>query len=313
MRGIKLTAAILLLICLIAGLSGCGRIVEDAPTQLSYYSTVFPLHALTQKLTEDIPEISAHCLIQPQDGCWRSYAFSDWDLYTLAYGADVVVSCGRGLESFSSELQAQADTRYVLIEALYGLDLLGNDAGSDEYESHFDGPNPHLYMSAHGAMHIAESLAASLSTIDAAHADVYNGKLDQVLNQLNEVAEEAEACRASCAGRPCAVMNESLMYTAEECGLDVSVIVRRESGEMLGSDALDKCIANLKAAEITGVLIERQAPRALIEALTEAGFDVVRLDTMTTQAADADAWDVYIGALSSNIRIIAEHAAAWSH
>ena len=68
-------------------------------------ATFPPFYALTALLTDGIDGLQLSCLVQPQDGCLRDYALSDWDLYTLA-SADIIIAGGRGLESFESTLQS---------------------------------------------------------------------------------------------------------------------------------------------------------------------------------------------------------------
>ena len=96
------TLLALLLTLLLVSISGCVRLVPESESvdEISIYASFYPLYALTELIVRDVPGIQAHCLVQPQDGCLRSYALSDWDLYLLVSAPDVVVIGGRGLESY---------------------------------------------------------------------------------------------------------------------------------------------------------------------------------------------------------------------
>ena len=61
---IRLTAA--LLIAALA-LAGCGPLVSDDERELTVYASFYPIYALTEALTRDVPRMSVHCLVQPQD------------------------------------------------------------------------------------------------------------------------------------------------------------------------------------------------------------------------------------------------------
>lgn len=118
----------LLLAALAIMLSACAPLVESAETQRTWqiYATFYPIYALTSLVTEDIEALETHCLVQPQDGCLRDYALSEWDLYMLLQ-ADVVVSGGRGLESFESTLQSLGDNGPVVVFANYNYELYNQD------------------------------------------------------------------------------------------------------------------------------------------------------------------------------------------
>ena len=74
---------LLLLAALALTMSACAPLVEEAPEEAQIYATFYPFYALTALLTEDIEGLRLSCLVQPQDGCLRDYALSDWDLYLL--------------------------------------------------------------------------------------------------------------------------------------------------------------------------------------------------------------------------------------
>ena len=118
-------------------LSGCAPIVEDAPQNLSIYATFYPIYALAGMVLQDVPGIELHCLVQPQDGCLRSYELSDWDIYLLGYSADAILAAGNGLEGDSDTLQKMAESSIPLVEVMYGMELYLNDRAEADEDSHF--------------------------------------------------------------------------------------------------------------------------------------------------------------------------------
>ena len=158
------------LLMLALALTGCAPLVEDGPEPLTVYATFYPVYALVEPLTEGVPDLTLKCLVQPQDGCLRSYSLSDWDLYLLA-SADAVIAGGRGLESFESMLFGMGEKGPAVSALLYNLELQNSTREShdaSQEDSHLTGPNPHLYMSVDGAKRIVESAAAMLQTLDRA-------------------------------------------------------------------------------------------------------------------------------------------------
>ena len=289
-----------LVLCLV----GCRPLVEDAPKALSLYATFYPIYALTDAVARDVPDMELHCLVQPQDGCLRSYQLSDWDLYLLAAGADAVVMGGRGLESFESALFAWGDRGPAVSAVLYNLELYNQqDTASGEQESHLSGANPHLYMSLEGAAQIVDSISATLISLDPDYGELYIQNTESARDQLTALLADQRETLAPLTGRPVILMNEALIYTVQDYGLAVADWIDRESGEGIGDRELEALLARLSGSEAKVVLIERQAPQALVEALERAGFAVARLDVMSTHR-EGEGFDTYLEIQRENAQSI---------
>jgi len=300
------TAAMILVALML--LTGCSPIVEQQKENTSVYATFYPLYALTSMIADGAENVEAHCLVQPQDDCLRSYQLSDWDLYLLAYSADAVISAGSGLEGFSDKLKVMGETSLPVAEVMPGLDLYQTDGLVDE-ENHFSGAIPHLYMSVEGAEQIAERIEGSLSLLSEQNADTFEQNLVAFKNRLIEIRDEIKKQTEVCIGKSAAVLHEALFYTARDCGLEIAGWYERESGEMLSGAGLDDCLNMLRDCGAEIVLLEKQAPSALVKMLEEAGYTVVRLDIMST-LTESDGAEAYLEVLRSNALAVAEACSA---
>ena len=296
---------IALAIALVLLLSACSPIVEEAPQRLTLYTTFYPIYALTEMIVRDVPDLELHCLVQPQDGCLRSYRLSDWDLYMLSYSADAVISGGYGLENFSDVLEMLSESQLSLIEVLCDLPLYRGSENDSEDASHFDGSNPHLYMSIEGTIQMLHNLATALSVIDQRFADQYAANLETAIVELEALKAAFYEQTLVCNGKKAAVMNEALIYVAQDCQMDIVATIQRESGMDLYDDELGKCIAELDESGAEIVLIEQQAPKPLTDALETAGFSVVRLDILSTHS-ETDGSQGYFDAQIHNMQALAD-------
>lgn len=296
----------LFLLLLALTMSACAPLVGEAPQESQIYATFYPFYALTSLLTEDIEGLRLSCLVQPQDGCLRDYALSDWDLYLLS-GADLVIAGGRGLESFESTLQSLGASGPVVALTLYNTELYGQgeEAADGEEDDHFTGANPHLYMGIDGAKYILEGAASALAELYPQHAEaVFSNmqageeRLDALETQMRSVAADAEGGRVI-------IMNEALVYTAEELGLEIAGSYARESGQPLYEGDVEDCLEQLAAMDARVALVEKQAPSSLTETLEKAGYIVARLDVLSTCRADMGA-EGYFAAQEENARAVAE-------
>jgi len=156
-------------------LSGCAPVVKesDVPEDFGIYASFLPVYMLLDLIIdEDIPGMNLHLLIQPQDGCMRSYALSDWDQYVLM-NADAVILIGNGFESFDAYREAVM-TRNDMQKAEkavrdHGEKLRSASDRCAELESRLEGKKP-----------------VDISLVNAAHAEVtakWNG-LDRAVREL---------------------------------------------------------------------------------------------------------------------------------
>ena len=258
---------------------------QEEEGRKSIAATFYPLYAIALNLVKDVPDLSLSCLIQPQDGCLRSYSLSEWDYLILA-SQDAVICGGRGLESFSGTLSAMQDGP-IVITCLQGQ-TLKNDGEAQDEESHLAGENPFLFLSAGGAMSIASTLAYSLIEIDPDYADTYRANLTEYLSRLDALAAEMAETMASVPSRRVALMNEGLSYLADQLALNVAVQIDHEPGVAVEDNDLDSVLSQLKEAQAEVVLLESQAPMHLVEDLQAAGYRVALIDILSAHAADGD-------------------------
>lgn len=297
-KAISAICAIILLL-----LTGCSPIVENVPPTTEVYATFYPIYALTQLIADGAENTEIHCLVQPQDECLRSYSLSDWDLYMLAYSADGVISSGNGLESFEEKLREMGETVFPVAEVMSGLAMEHFEDVFEDADSHFAGDNPHLYMSLNSVDAILDNIAGSLSILDASNAEIYEANRLTAQQKFDNLRAYISKQTEVCEGIRTAVLHEALLYPAFECGLDITASFERENGEMLYSGSLEECLNKLSEQEVQLVLIERQAPKALVDTLEGNGYAVALLDVMST-LQESDGADGYIETLKSNAQTI---------
>ena len=280
------------LMCLLAMLllTGCHPLMEgEDALERKYVSTTFyPLYSLAVNIVKDVPALSLSCLTQPQDGCIRSYELSDWDYQTLM-AQDAVIFAGRGLESFEGTL-TQLTNGPILLSALEGASLRNEDSGEsdDENTSHFIGENPWSFLSVAGAMEISIAVAGDMAVIDELFAEKYHENLTEYLARLETLISQMSDILARAPYRKVAVLHEGLTYFAGQFSLNMVCIYPREPGSDLIDNDLDALLEALAQSGAEAVLIEEQAPSALVNALEAAGYPVARLDTLTAHRADGD-------------------------
>ena len=278
------TLAALLALCLMLG--GCAKRPQEPADGTKYVSaSVYPLYVLALNVTAGVPDLSLSCLVQPQDGCLRSYQLSEWDAANLA-AQDAVILGGRGLESFADAVNSLAAGPIVLT-CMSGMTLLSGDEADGE--SHLAGELPYPYLSTAGAGRIASTLAYSFIEIDPDYAALYERNLDRFLTRLDALTAEMADALSAAPAKKMAVMAEGALYFADQFALPVAAQIDHEPGVEPGDNELEDILTTLEGSGAQVVLLERQAPEHLVQALTEAGYAVALFDLMTTHMADGNA------------------------
>ena len=295
-----------LLTALAVLLAGCKPVVEQLEEETHIYASFYPIYALSSLVLDGVSGVRLTCLVQPQDGCLRSYEISDWDLHLIAYDADAVIIGGRGLESFEDMLFSLGDSGPALITAMYSLTLYNesDDTEITEESSHLDGANPYYYMSVSGAGKMVENIAAGLKALLPEKADQIAQNALEAQEKLYELEKSAAQICAAVQGEKVILLNEAMIYPAIEYGLTVDYWYDRESSDTLYGDSLDNLLNELSQCEARVILIEKQAPAELTRALTDAGYSIALIDTMTAYSLDFEA-DSYVQAQLNNARAIA--------
>ncbi len=305
----KRLISLLLLLALCGSLSSCthkeAASTAQEPERISIYATFYPIYALTEMITKDVPDVSLYCLVQPQDGCLRDYRLSDWDLALLARSADAVIAGGRGLESFESSLTNLGESGPAVSSLMVNMELEKVTAVNvnEDSDSHWSDSNPFIYMDVDGAIELCQRIAAHMGTLDPKYQAQYNENYESARARLETLKSDMLASAGDCAGTQVIVMNEALVYTAKMFDLHVQMCYARESGEDITGEDLNNCLETLAGCEARLILIEKQAPIALCTALEEAGYQLVKLDILSTGKA-SDGSDGYFNAQLTNAKAI---------
>lgn len=278
-------------------LTSCVSYQTDTPLPKTLYASFYPLYALSAQVVKDVPGMRLYCLAQPQDGCLRSYTLSDWDAALLS-GADAVILGGRGLESFEAAL---AGGSIPVVTAMGGLSLIGN--GEPQEDDHLTGENPWLFLSVAGAKQICASVAGSLALLDPDYAPRYEQNLLSVNARLDELLADMRSILSDATVPPVILLQEGLAYFAREMGIGEYATLSRESGVDYVENDLAELLSQMDETGYGLVLIEKQAPQALVEAITSHGYTVCLVDILSTRFA-TDFGEGYFTAMLENAQAL---------
>jgi ABC-type Zn uptake system ZnuABC Zn-binding protein ZnuA len=218
-------------------LSGCQKLVPDeANPARTIYASFPPVYALANPILNGVPGITLKCLVQPQDGCLRSYEPSDWDEALLG-SADAVILAGRGFESFESQL---SEGKIAVVSAMDGLTLLNNGsvAAEGDEPNHFEDENPWAYLSVKQAREMASIITAGMLTLDPDYESLYEENYSNFDQKLEALQTRMEEELIAAPEKSVAVAHEGLFYMTDELGLSIGAVIKREPGSELSDNEL---------------------------------------------------------------------------
>lgn len=296
-----------LLIMVILLLGGCAPEIQQADENKQIYASFYPIYALSSLMLEDIPGIRLKCLVQPQDDCLRLYELSDWDASVLAYDADAIIIGGSGLESFEGALYTFGDDGPAIITATHGIELIGSSSiSADNADTdHFEGMNPHAYMSVLGASEIIDVIGSAMLKLYPEDSSEIGSGISKAKAALTELDTQINKVRNLVSGNKVIIMHEAMFYVAQDYGLETAYVYKRESGTTLYGDSLKTALAEMSTSGASVVMLEKQAPAELTGALEKAGYTIVLIDTMSSYASDSTG-NGYIDAQLANAKSIAD-------
>ena len=303
MKNRKLYLCVTVILALI--LSGCAPVVDDKdiPENYNIYASSLPSYMLSDLVIgENVPGMKLHLLIQPQDGCMRSYNLSDWDAY-MAMNADAVILIGNGFEAFESALMGLGENGPSVISASSSL-VLDSTGYSENEESHLYGANPWLFLSVQGGLDLTEAIAANMIALDPDYEEIYIKNLNEAYERFEKMKNEIALLREKTDSEmPVALAHEGLGYIANDFGLNVVAQIDRESGAYPEDGELKDMLRMLSESGAQAVLIEKQAPNALLRAFEEAGYIVVLIDTLSAGTGQTGG-EAYFERMLENARAV---------
>ena len=147
-------------------------------------------------------------------------------------------------------------------------------------------------------------ITAGMIELDPDYEALYEDNFAHFDEKLEALEGRMEDLLIAAPERSVAVAHEGLFYLADELGLNVAATIKREPGSELSDNETKQALEALKASDAKVVLIETQAPKALRDALTNAGYQLALIDTLSTHAPGG--LDDYIATMDKNAQAIAD-------
>lgn len=270
-------------------------------------TSFYPMYIAAMNVIGDTEGVTLKNLSEPQTGCLHDFQLTPADMKLLST-ADVFIINGGGIESFMEEIAAQYPD-LVVVEACEGVELLCEDHehGHEEDEvheehAHVHDVNAHAWMSVPAYRIQIETIAEGLARADAAHAasylahaDIYDGKLEvlqQELETLQVYAKDMSAISFHCAYE----------YVAEDLEVSIPFCMDLDEERQVSAGEVAEVLEIIKQEQVSYIFAEELYAASMCEMIQkEVDVTVIYLDPLTRGEYDADS---YLEGMRNNLKLI---------
>lgn len=269
--------------------------------KLNVVASFYPLAYYAQEIGGDKVEVSSLIPINSEVHSWQP---SIGDI-SRAEKAHLIIYLGAGLDHWIEDnLLASISTEdKLIVEASEGMTLLESEGHEHEDGGHEEG-DPHLWVSPHTAIRLAEKVAEALKEADPGNAGYYEDKwrtLEQRFTSLDQLyAEEL----APYSGKAFIVTHSAYGYIGDRYGLKQHGVIGLSADEQPSTAALALIVEEMleegaRAIYVDPVYSDAYATTLKTEIETRTGepVTILRLYLMLGPVDDLD----YFQQLETNL------------
>ncbi len=285
-------------------------------TELKTVSSFYPITYMAEQIGGD--KVTVNSLITPGSEV-HSWQPSISDI-TSAEDADLIIYLGAGLDHWMEEdvLDTIETSGKTILEASEGIELAEihadheeeheEEAHEEEEHGHDEG-DPHLWVSPHTAIMIAENIADALIEADPANQESYRENWAEFKTKLEALDNSYASILAPVSGNTFFVTHSAYGYIAEHYGLEQHGLIGVSADEQPSTSQVIEIVEEMIEDESYTIYVDplysedyAQTLKTELETRTGEEVQILRLYLMTGPMDDLD----YLDQLQENLDNLAQ-------
>jgi zinc transport system substrate-binding protein len=205
----------------------------------------------------------------------HTYAFTPRNAQSVQ-DAEVIFWIGPELETFLVKPLTTLGEKAASVPLLAAPGLETHpvrESNAEEHAEHHGGTDAHIWLDPRNAIKIAEAMAAELSKVDPAKANLYLANTTALKMQLASFEAEISTTLSSANKRPVIVMHDAFQYFETRFDLPASIALSIHPENPPGAATLKKIRRDLTQKTSACIFSEPQFDPKMVDLLTE-GLDV---------------------------------------
>jgi zinc transport system substrate-binding protein len=300
-RNRMIAVALVAVLVGIAAVGLSGKDIEPQGEETRVLVSFYPLAYMAEQIGGDRVTVSS--LIPPGSEV-HSWQPSIGDI-TSAEDADVIIYLGAGLDHWVQEdiLGSIDATAKTVVEASHGIQLLEMHENEEPGDEHGEG-DPHLWVSPHTALMLAENIADALKEADPGNEDYYAERwaaFEQTLRSLDTVYSDN---LSPAAGETFFVTHSAYGYIADRYGLKQRGIIGLSADEQPSTGKISEIVEEMTVEGRYVIYVDpvysdeyAQTLKAELETRTGESVQILELYLMVGPVGEMD----YMDQLEANL------------
>ena len=281
---------ILLLICAVLMISGCGSDKKD--DTLKIVTSFYPMYLDAVNITRGVSGVEVVNLTPPQTGCLHDYQLTPEDMKTLET-ADIFIVNGLGMENFLDKV----------IEARPDLKIINASDSPEIVPIMEDGvPNPHVWLSITYAIQQVKNINSKLCELDPDRADKYRMHALEYIDELTTLRDEMHLSLDMIQKKEIVTFHDAFPYLAAEFKLKIAAVIEQEPGIEPTPQELAATIEKINSLPVKVIFTGPQYSSKAAETISrETGAQIFTLDPIVTGDAKPEKLLDYVDRMLNNI------------
>jgi zinc transport system substrate-binding protein len=295
------------IVAVLAGIAAVGLSGTDAEprgSETRVVASFYPLAYMAEQIGGD--KVTVSTLIPPGSEV-HSWQPSISDIAS-AEDADMIIYLGAGLDQWVEEdVLASIDaTAKTVVEASEGIRLL-ETTEQEEDHGHEEG-DPHLWVSPHTALMLAENIAEALMKADPEDEEYYTQRWTAFEQTLRDLDDEYSDTLSTASGKSFFVTHSAYGYVADRYGLKQHGIIGLSADEQPSTGKISEIVEEMTQEGSYVIYVDpvysdayAQTLKAELEARTGGSVQILELYLMVGPVEDMD----YLDQLEANLNNLA--------
>jgi zinc transport system substrate-binding protein len=277
--------------------------------KLQVLTSFYPLGYMAEVIGGDKIEVS---ILIPPGGEVHSWQPSISDI-AGAEEADLIIFNGAGLDHWMEEdiIRSIDPESKIIVQVSEDMDLIEmheEDHAEEGEHEHGEG-DPHIWVSPHTALIIANKIFMGLVEADPSNEDYYRGNWESFDEILSSLDEEYSSTLSSATRRKFFVTHSAYGYVAENYGLEQHGIIGLSADEQPSTSKISQMVEEMTDEENYVIYVDPvysdEYARTLKDELESRTGETVKILNLYLMVGPADDLD-YVEQLEANLENLAE-------
>lgn len=241
-------------------LSGCVPATTEKNKSNIIAASFYPVYIFTLNITDGVEELTVECMAEQNVGCLHDYTLTARDA-RLIDDADVLVTNGAGMESFTHQLSDTAED-VLIIDSSVGIDVLCDDEHEEEHSDdehdhgHEHSENAHIWMSVDNAKLQVSNIAEGLAQAYPRHKTAFYRNRDLYIERLSVLQSEISMASAEVKDKPVISFHNAYDYLAQDMGFCIVTTIESDHGGEPSAKRLAELSSEIKERDVRALFTE---------------------------------------------------------